>query len=47
MPLCTTKGEQKPLSRQISVAYLDKDTELSPKTLADLAVSMVSKLTFY
>jgi len=39
--------EQKPLTRQISVAYLDKDMELPTKMFGDLAVSITSQITFY
>lgn len=47
MPLCMKQREQKVLTRQISVAYLNKDMELSTKTFADIAVSMASQITFY
>lgn len=38
---------QNPLTGQISVAYLDKDIEISTKTFANLAVSVGSQVTFY
>lgn len=43
-PLCM---KQRPLNRQISVAYLDKDVGISTKTSVDLAVSVGSQVTFY
>lgn len=44
MPLCM---KQRPLNKQISVAYLDKDMGISTKTSVDLAVSVGSQVTFY
>lgn len=44
MPLCM---KQRPLNKQIAVAYLDKDMGISTKTSVDLAVSVGSQVTFY